>query len=116
MPSQNEGAIYLNKEDNEMCNCIANYNTSRTKQLQHAGNTKGGCGYVAVVRVAGGEVVTRLAEVESGVTGGCWHTLGHWDMLHGVHRSQSSVWSLVLHSDTISSGDNDGDGLQRRTA
>ena len=19
--------------------------------------------------------------------GGCWHTLGHWDMLHGVHRS-----------------------------
>ena len=114
MPSQNEGAIYLNKEDNEMCNCIANYNTSKTQQLQHAGNTKGGCGYVAVVRVAGGEVVTRLAEVESGVTGGCWHTLGHWDMLHGVHRS--TVQCLVLHSDTISSGDNDGDGLQRRTA
>ena len=111
MPLQNERVIYLNEEDNDMCYCIANYNTSKTQQLQHAGNTKGGCGYVAVVRAACGEVVTRLAEVESGVahTG----TLGHVARCAPLPSPQSSVWSCTQTSDTISSGDNDGDGLQR---
>ena len=79
MPLQNEGVIYLNKEDNEMCNCIASYNTSKT-QL----HKRWVC--CSVLRAAGGEVVTRLAEVESGVRGAGagthWHW--HWDMLLGA--------------------------------
>ena len=66
-----------------------------------------------MVRAAGGEVVTRLAEVESGVTGAAGT---HWDTgtcCTVCTAPQSTVQCLVLHSDTISSGDNDGDGLQR---
>ena len=69
----------------ELCNCnsIASYNTSKT-QLHK--------GWVccSVLRAAGGEVVTRLAEVESGVRGAGAGT--HWDMLLGApllrHQTQ----------------------------
>ena len=43
----------------------------------------------------------------------------HWDTgtcCTVCTAPQSTVQCLVLHSDTISSGDNDRDGLQRRTA
>ena len=88
MPLQNEGVIYLNKEDNEMCNCIASYNTSKT-QL----HKRWVC--CSVLRAAGGEVVTRLAEVESGVRGAGAGT--HWDMLLGApqHRSSDTRHNII---------------------
>ena len=62
-------------------------------KLQHIKDTitqKVGSGYVAMLRAAGGEVVTRLAEVESGVRGAGAGT--HWDMLLGApllrHQTQ----------------------------
>ena len=69
----------------ELCNCnsIASYNTSKT-QL----HKRWVC--CSVLRAAGGEVVTRLAEVESGVRGAGAGT--HWDMLLGApllrHQTQ----------------------------
>ena len=64
----------------------------------------------SVLRAASGEVITRLAEVESGVTGGLLAhtgtgTLGH---VAGCTAPQTP--------DTISSEDNDRDELQRRPA
>ena len=84
MPLQYEGVIYLNKEDNEMFNCIASYNTSKTQLHKR-------CVCCSVLRAAGGEVVTRLAEVESGVRGAGAGTHWHWNTgtCCWVHRSAS---------------------------
>ena len=55
----------------------------------------------SVLRAAGGEVVTRLAEVESGVRGAGagthWDTGTHWDMLLGApqHRSSDTRHNII---------------------
>ena len=103
MPLQNEGVIYLNKEDNEMCNCIASYNTSKTQLHKRwvVGMLLGApcCWWGGCNETGGG------GEWSEG--GGCWHTLalGH---VGGCTAPQTP--------DTISSEDNDRDELQRRTA
>ena len=88
MPLQNEGVIYLNKEDNEMCNCIASYNTSKTqlhKRWVVGMLRRAPCCWWGGYNETGGG-----GEWSEG--GGCWHTLEHWDMLLGApllrHQTQ----------------------------
>ena len=69
MPLQYEGVIYLNKEDNEMCNCIASYNTPKTQKVYNMLLRAPCCWWGGCNETGGG------GEWSEG--GGCWHTLGH---------------------------------------